>query len=311
MHESRHMFSTHDPAASIERRWSNRPRSGRRRVLRLLAAMYAAAVCAAFVAPTGVRAEALNSPRSASVDPPARSIAEFKPSLHGFRFVNSFTGSPLPQGLDALGTLAGAPSRFGLCGGMSFAAADFFLARREIPQASKAPARGEPLYDMIYRRQVHSFNGLAAPARFADWMRRPDAGPLGTRHLTLSDLPDIVSALDAGNPVVLGLVYASAGEPLWHNHQVLAIGSSSVETAGRTIRIYDPNYPANDSVTITCRRVITGSFTLPGLLGVRIPVLGAESTLVAPAIGTQKARTKTVRGLFAMPYQPVDPETEK
>ncbi len=76
--------------------------------------------------------------------PSTRSFADFRPSLHGFRFTNHFTGSPLPFSLGGLEKHLNLPNDFGLCGGMSFAAADFFLAEIEdavSPQASRAGGR--------------------------------------------------------------------------------------------------------------------------------------------------------------------------
>ncbi|MFN0130921.1 MAG: hypothetical protein ACKVW3_00060 [Phycisphaerales bacterium] len=94
----------------------------------------------------------------------APSLAEFRPSLHGFRFVNSFTGSPLPFGLGKAEKSLNVPNRFGLCGGMSFAAADFFLAARPRPDARQPPTQGDPLYNFLYGRQVVSLGTMGVMA---------------------------------------------------------------------------------------------------------------------------------------------------
>ena len=72
------------------------------------------------------------------VAPP--SFTDFRPSRDGLRSWNSFSGSSLPIDLGAAAeTSLGLPRRFGLCGGMSCAAADYFLA---VPQSQRA--RGRP-----------------------------------------------------------------------------------------------------------------------------------------------------------------------
>ena len=73
------------------------------------------------------------APQSPPQQPSAK---DFKPSVHGFHFRNNFSGSPLPSGLGFLNSLVSTPSQFGLCGGMSAAAADFFIAGREPPGLS-------------------------------------------------------------------------------------------------------------------------------------------------------------------------------
>ncbi len=254
---------------------------------------------------------------------PPRSFAEFRPSEHGFAFRNSFQGSPLPSGLGALGGLGsrvGAPSQFGLCGGMSSAAADLFVARKQPPLITTPPASGSVWYEYLYKRQIDSLGpGLGMALRFVEWMRRPVDGPMGTRHLTLVGLAPSLEALDAGKPVAIGLVLVAAGDgrPVWSNHQVLgygfAAGSRSADAKHpwrRTIAIYDPNFPKNDGVVLNVEPVIAGSFVIPGAVNVVMPVLGVKTTLNAPALAERPARTIRVRGWFAMPYEPSAPPVD-
>jgi hypothetical protein len=189
-----------------------------------------------------------------------RSAAEFRPSVHGFLFVNRFTGSPLPAALRALkgpigeivregvqeGT--GAPNRFGLCGGMSLAAGDLFMARVPRPDATRPPEPGSALYEWLHQRQESSLgSGGIMALKFMSWMSMPDpigkegegtdegnaAASSGTiAHATFAELGPIVRRLEKGELVPLGLVYvrssgntrapdSEAGLP-WENHQVLA-----------------------------------------------------------------------------------------
>jgi hypothetical protein len=181
----------------------------------------------------------------------------------------------------------GLPSRFGLCGGMSSAAADYFLARRDVPPDAKPPERGTPLYNFIYARQSASLGTLNAMAlRFLEWMRLPEDGEDGTRARTAPEIPLIESALARGEPVVLGLVLVDQTEEPWHNHQVLAYASSRAGDAPE-IRVYDSNFPKRDDAVI---RVETSN---------ALPVC----TLIVPG-----RNPKHIRGLFRMSYTPVTPQ---
>lgn len=252
-------------------------------------------------------------------------IRTFRPSANGFAFVNHFTGSPIPFSLGGLENKLGAPSTFGLCGGMSFAAADLFLASKKPPTRDKPPVKGEPegggaWFDYIQGRQLTSLGrGLEQATKFGRWMSLPDDGGrtdaplLGTRTMSLCELGNIRATLAEGKPVVLGLVFnrhasntearGRIGLP-WENHQVLAYDAARDSTSGRTndavsIRIYDPNYPKQDDAAIRCEMVITGTMLAGPWGGVRVPVLGVQCSRV---VGLH--RPTVVRGVFAMPYTP-------
>ena len=64
--------------------------------------------------------------------------------------------------------------------------------------------------------------------------------------------PVIRAELDAGRPVSLGLVKASSFRfsSLGLNHQVLATGFT-LDEATATVSIYDPNYPGDDTASLT------------------------------------------------------------
>lgn len=231
-----------------------------------------------------------------------QSFADFHPSRHGFAFANSFTGSPLPFSLGTAEKSLGVPSHYGLCGGMAFAAADFFLAGRTMPTDPAPPAKGRPLYSYILQRQTDSLGtGLTLGARFGRWMALPDDTALGTQLLTCGELGPILDSLARGEPVILGLVLVSRKQKqeLWTNHQVLACAAKPRERGGLAIRIYDPNFPHNDSAVIDARPAVVGSDCI---FGVRIPVLGAACVRRAA-----ERRDTPVRGLFVMPYSPKSP----
>lgn len=255
---------------------------------------------------SGARVE----PERGVAAPPSepRSFHEFLPSRHGFAFTNSFAGSPLGNtGLPAFDRLAkGAVNgRFGLCGGMSSAAADLFLARRDPPTLTTPPVEGTAWFAYLRRRQVDSLGpGLGIAQQFARAMTAPDRGLAGVQTSTLLALHGIVRDLHAGQPVVLGMVLTGGDRPgkLWENHQVLAYG---VAHAGDTtaIRIYDPNYPRRDDVVIASRLCVSGFMPVPQTI-VPVPVAGVVTTWSA------HRRTRHVRGLLAIPYEPVVPGTD-
>lgn len=244
---------------------------------------------------------------AASAPPPATAGAEavarpsfsaFRPSRHGFRFVNSFTGSPVAFAGVEIG-LPG-PSSYGLCGGMSFAAADLFIAGHSVPERSTPPSRGSATFEYLVKRQTTSLGpGLREGRRFVQWMARPDDGAGGTRELTAGIVPGIVDTLEAGEPVVLGLVLnrRGRGSAMWENHQVLAYRASRDATGDTVLHVYDPNYPGADKAVIRCRPAITGDEIDP-ITGWRVPILGLSCAREVPG-----KPTTVVRGIFPMPYE--------
>jgi hypothetical protein len=167
----------------------------------------------------------------------------FRPGRHGFRFANRFDA---PLGLAPALRAAGLPATWGLCGGMVHAARAAFERSEALPQHGETPpAPGAPLYRRLLRRQVAS---LGPPPlfpevwRFARWTRRPDAD-LARR--TRPERERAQRRLDEGRLVPLGLIYTRRLRRLWENHQVLAYAA-----AGEALRIYDPNEPGRDDVTL-------------------------------------------------------------
>lgn len=291
-----------------------------------------------------------------------RSGDPFTPSRHGFAFTNRFTGSSLPPELrDAESgfmlwarTMAekhgNLPDEFGLCGGMSLLAADYYLARQTIPDSAAAPEQGTPLYDTIYQRQRDSLGaGAAYVLKFAHWMTVPDTSPRGavvpeasvdpaaragrdegsaepqaatpepiesTSSLTRLELPAILGALERGELVPLGLVLTRAGRGrLWNNHQVLAYALERRDDATLLIGIYDPNYPGDDG----CILLVEGLGV--GVLGLD-PASEDDAEVIASLAPGDPSTTgdtvritriptgaapRNVRGVFPMPYAPIEP----
>ncbi|HCE18103.1 MAG TPA: hypothetical protein DEQ80_09610 [Anaerolinea thermolimosa] len=217
----------------------------------------------------------------------------FLPTLHGFHFVNRFSGLFLPFSLPFFPDLGNPSATYGLCGGMSAAALDFFLINRAIPQTSEVPVSGAPLQRYLYKRQLDSFGRLGEVIlRFIEWMGLPPDSPQGLFKRTLEEFEKIRTRLNRFNPVPLGLVYVlwKESREVWQNHQVLATGYTRDSQNRLQIRIYDPNYPLRDDVRIEAERVPVGQ--------------GQFGLICRQWIGDSP---KTLHGFFAMPYQPVIP----
>jgi hypothetical protein len=236
--------------------------------------------------PVATIAEHPSSMEPASTTDVARSIADFRPSTHGFAFRNNFRGSMLPATFGDADKLLGLPDQFGLCGGMSAAAADFFFAGRPIPAETRPPSQGTELYRFIYTRQANS-NGLlgAMGLKFVEWMGLDD-GEVARR--TSEEIPAIVAGLGRGEAVVIGMVLVQQGAPgakAWENHQVLAYAAKQADDT-YVLHVYDPNFPKRDDVVIRLA---------PAEVGV-------ACRLVVPG-----RRDLPVRGIFRVPYKPVSP----
>ncbi|MGE3107678.1 MAG: hypothetical protein AB7G11_02020 [Phycisphaerales bacterium] len=247
-------------------------------------------------------------------------IRTFRPSSHGFKFRNAFKGSPLPVSLGAIDDAIGVPDHYGLCGGMSAAAADFFMAGRSVPADADVPGKGTDLYNYIFRRQVDSLRpGFTQATVFARWMRLPDDGPDGTRARSWPIIASLKAEIGNGRPVMLGLVLTSreAKGKLWENHQVMAYSidedpavtpapapghtAASSRRARWRILIYDPNFPGADDARLEVSLVYEGAVTVPaGLTGppILLPTVGLSVTRRAAG-----RRDTHVRGVFVMPYE--------
>ena len=224
----------------------------------------------------------------------------FKPSRHGFRFGNAFSGYMLPFSVPFLAD-SRVPGVYGLCGGMSAGAADFLLFGREIPEMYEPPRRGTKLHRYLFRRAIDSFALGESIIRFARWMFLPEEGLNGTRRLTFKEWSRIRTDLDNQCLVPLGQVRSKASNlqeaarHVWQNHQVLAYGYTEKDDGAVDIFIYDPNCPAADDVFIHIEQVQVGEEA-------GVPVYG----LTCYESDCWEKR-RPLRGFFAMPYEPVEP----
>jgi hypothetical protein len=198
---------------------------------------------------------------------------------------------PTPFGKISIGNAAA-----GLCGGMVFAALDYWHAAI-VPPAAR-PAQGEPLYRYIVRRLVDSWHLPAGVAQYYQWMNLPD-GDTGFdvfgRHVVTdrglawrtikAQWPQITADLDNGAPAALGVVTVASAAPadLGLNHQVLAYGYDASESEV-TVRVYDPNSGQRDDIYIRFDpRTPAKPTTFTHNIDIGHPVRGFFRTAYAPA----------------------------
>lgn len=194
---------------------------------------------------------------------PRRTVPGFLPSTSGFRFSNSFPHVPVRRiGIPGVLSLPIGDASNGLCGGMAFAARDYFEAGRTPPEATTAPGDG-PLFDYLVDRLFASFDLPFGPATYLalmspllsdgeTWWSRLGLAPHGRAWRMVKDeWPRIRAELDSGHPCPLGLVRVKSHLPgdLKQNHQVLSYGYELAGTS-LTLHVYDPNRPGRDDVSL-------------------------------------------------------------
>jgi hypothetical protein len=247
----------------------------------------------------------------------------FRPETDGFPFINAWTMKPDERsamrqaltasadeaansvGSDPFGMIrtmvttqvgawidAALPDYYGLCGGMAFAAADHFRARKPVPhglEATHTPNSDDPvdraLRDYLWQRQLESLRPNAPV--LLSWMMMlhlpiPGAGPRWLRDRTREQFNNLPSFLAHG-PWPLCLIGSSTSP--FNNHQVLAIGAEDHGDGTGVVYLYDSNGPGREH---TLR------------LDFRGELLQAEESCPSPERGP-------LRGFFCEHYAPAPP----
>jgi hypothetical protein len=190
-------------------------------------------------------------------------MTQFKPSEHGFKFNNRFEPATPTYLNTFLGRIKTGDASKGMCGGMVFAALDYFNAGMPIPTDEILP-ENQDLFDYIFMRLLQSFDLPFGPLRYIELMhpKYPDGKTSRGRYGVIPagrawqmirvEWPKIKMQLDAGRPCPLGLVHIKSTDlkRLGENHQVLAYGYELINNE-LTLFIYDPNYHDNDKVTLS------------------------------------------------------------
>ncbi|HEY2505637.1 MAG TPA: hypothetical protein VGI58_03905 [Streptosporangiaceae bacterium] len=254
-----------------------------------------------------------------------QSPGRFIPSVDGFAFDNSWPSQAAVRIPTPLGTIGIGNAARGLCGGMVFAALDYWHAGRRPPVPRPAP--GTALYRFIVRRLIESWHLPTGVATYYQWMLLPDADQhgraagrslglapggsrgqqdgaaatvtlRGLRRRTICDQwPRIKNCLDGGRPLPLGIVTVAGPNPLLlgHNHQVLACAYRQSDSLV-TIQVYDPNSGPRDDVFIRFDTAQLASTPHH-----------ADASRAAGEFAHNVNVSWPVRGFFAVGYSPAPP----
>jgi hypothetical protein len=184
------------------------------------------------------------------------------------------------------------PDYYGLCGGMAFAAADHFRAKKPIPyglEPAVTPNSDDPIdreiRDYLWKRQLESLQPNAPV--LLTWMMMlhlpiPGAGPVWLRDRTREQFAHL-SAFLAHGPWPLCLIGSSTSP--FNNHQVLAVGLDANGDGTGVIYLYDSNCPGSEQ-TIA--------------LDLRGEMVQAVESCASPERGP-------LRGFFCEHYAPATP----
>jgi hypothetical protein len=215
----------------------------------------------------------------------------FVPSHDGFAFPNSWPRAPALSIATPVGSIGIGNAARGLCGGMVFAALDYWNARLDPPRSLPAP--DTELYTFIVRRLVHSWHVPTGVAKYYQWMSLPDRDTrlrAGGQTVTIRGVwrrtverewPRVRALIDDRGTAALGLVTVASANPLLlgDNHQALAYGYELTGTRV-SLAVYDPNSGPNDSVRI--RFDLSGARAFVHNLNIRWPVRGFFLTAYSP-----------------------------
>lgn len=197
-------------------------------------------------------------------------VQGFVPSEHGLHFANRWPPGPTIRfGVLDPRRLGIGDAKDGLCGGMCWYVRERFERGLAVPPDRAPPENGSPLFRAIVRGQILSLRWLTVPWRFWRAASRPPA-TLGRATLA-GEWPRIRAELDAGRLAMVGLVRHHGWSPfqLSRDHQVLAYGYVEDPASGSTtFRVYDPNHPDRDDVTVTLSTAGHTQSTGERLLGV-------------------------------------------
>ncbi len=202
-------------------------------------------------------------------------LTRFQPVVHGWKFKNTkFINTCVKvMGKEVCGPLS-------LCGGMSLSALRRY--KRSIPV--------EPFSNKVHQ-ELEKAQGDTMSAgvmlTFAEWSVIPSKPGMLKPHTigyrTEKAWPHIKGALNAGNPIVMGLVRVNDDDvkrnpkAVFDNHQVLAIGYRVNDSTGESnIYVYDPNH-----------------------IGIR-PIISFNPNLPNSQINARQSTGERVRGFFGI-----------
>ncbi|MBN1570578.1 MAG: hypothetical protein JXA73_22230 [Acidobacteria bacterium] len=187
---------------------------------------------------------------------PIHRLTEFRPEWHSLPIDNDkfkVCAAPTCKG-EHVGSIFREILQFewALCGGFSLTALRDFRNGRKPPEWS--PATKE--------RVIENQMNTLLPGKwlkFIEWQAKPTLPPDSIHEIfnphtigysTEGEWPKVRQAIDAGAPIILGLIRVQSTNPnkASNNHQVLAYGYTFNDlTKQVTVYVYDPNYHAQAS----------------------------------------------------------------
>jgi murein DD-endopeptidase MepM/ murein hydrolase activator NlpD/uncharacterized protein YgiM (DUF1202 family) len=188
---------------------------------------------------------------------------EFLPHTHGFPFMNAFEARlPLQYDLPLSGKVDINEASDRLCGGMCFAAMDYFKAGLRPPAVAD-----ERLLGYLRGRQVDSLQ-VATILKIMEGLLLEDDERKA--RLLNRELPKLRRRLEKGQPAVLALLYYNVLAGQIVSHFVIAAGYELDPQNGQmTVNLYDPNLPGTTQrlrVSLTSGTLAYGSTPLAGFI---------------------------------------------
>jgi hypothetical protein len=169
----------------------------------------------------------------------------FKRPDHAFKFANRFEfpylfhiNLPLfgPKGIDDI--------VYGLCGGMCFAALDYFNKGKQVPEFDEVDNINLRLFRYLWTRQLETL-GFSVIQKLITWSVLDDKTV--TQKTARNEVPKIERRIKKGEPAVLVLIRVRGLFAPTQNHQVLVTGYDyDSDTRDMTVHLYDPNHPQRD-----------------------------------------------------------------
>ena len=188
----------------------------------------------------------------------ATKLTAFRPSVHGFKFNNSFSAEEIMEELYSIPSWMTPDDNWGLCGGMCFAALDRYFRGDPIPTTTSTPDGGDSLFKELARRQSDSVHSVRV-SKILDYQIRPNEeawyepmDSLGLKTQT-TQWNSIKSKIDNGIPTTICLIRSGRLElhKIGDNHQVVVWGYT-YDSSNKKLKlnVYDPNKPDNDNVIV-------------------------------------------------------------
>jgi|GEM_PF-2069360 len=173
--------------------------------------------------------------------------SDFKPSHSGLHFPNKFPASLIHLRVCGIPIPVG-NTKYGMCGGMVYASADYYKAGLSIPSEQESPSdtKHPQLFNYLKQRQVESITASDLSNYFSLMFTNKNQDA----DVTHSAWQTLQVALDRKDVIPLGLIRAKHKPwDMVKHHQVLAY-DYKLDGEQVTLYVYDPRFPNDDEVTL-------------------------------------------------------------